>query len=1111
MTSAPKSPRIWPHRRPRSVVRSSTRHELNMMRFTPLAFSTSRVCLSAIHTAMLTRDFPTRDFPMASCLASTTRTSIPGYRETREAAAKCDMVRHAGLAAVCHLNDHTPAGYRCHIVIVSSGRSRRGIAVMAASAASYFSRESVVESLAQMGPTAETAPGLQGASGNKIPIKSPRFYAFLAAQFLGAANDNAFKITLVLFVLSVLFFTATHSSFFSPAKYGILPEVFVDKDLPVANGVLELTTDLAILIGSIAGVYAYSLFRPNLAHAGLVFLAVACIGTVATVFVPRAPAGNRDARFVWNVFDSFRADLAEVSRVPALYYTVLGIAWFGFLGSFFLTVIPVFGENVLGLSEERVGLLLATLSIGVGIGSVVAGRLSRNHVELGLVPLGSVGITLFALLGFASGFFIIPLNAMLQERAPAGMKGRLIAFSNVLTFSAVLIAAAVPWLLTSILGFTVRQVILFVALLTLVGTVYVVRMLPDFLVRLVLWLATNTIYRIRTVGEGNVPKEGALLVANHVSWVDAMLVAASSDRMVRFLMYRPYYETKGLNWFFRMMHAIPVAANDPPDQIAQSLAMAREEIQHGHVVCIFAEGSITRTGNLLRFRRGLERIASGVDCPIVPVYLDGVWGSIFSFDRGRFIFKRPKRLFEPVTVFFGPPMPSATRASEVRQAMQELSVEAFRSHKDVQRPIHLGFVRRAKRRWRGVLAVDADGSRITFGSALTRALAASRMFRNDASVTGDRIGILMPPGIDAMVANFAVYFAGHVPVNLDASEPGDLARFMIKNAGITRVITSRKFADKLSFSGQLGSARSDYFDDAIRSVGSIPLAMLKAACFVMPAGMIVRAFVKGGVRDVDQVATILYSYPPESPGTPRGAMLTHHNLLSNLESLRQVFHVTREDCILGLVPFSNSMSFTGTLVLPALTGARVAYGADLIGKRELGALCRAQHVTLIPAAAALLSAILNDVAADDLKDLRFVAVGGDDLEDGVRERFAGKFGVEPLEGYGCPECAPIVSLNIPDYARGAHRQPGMRRGTEGHPLPGISVRIVDPKTNARLPQGAEGMLLIRGPNVMSGYVNGPELTGKVLVDGWYVTGDTASVDADGFLKIKRRQIASPAV
>src|SRR6266851_234554 len=163
MTSAPKSLRIWPHRRPRSVVRSSTRHELNMMRFTPLAFSTSRVCLSAIHTAMLTRDFPTRDFPMASCLASTTRTSIPGYRETREAAAKCDMVRHAGLAAVCHLNDHTPAGYRCHIVIVSSGRSRRGIAVMAASAASYFSQESVVESVAQMDPTAETAPGLQGA------------------------------------------------------------------------------------------------------------------------------------------------------------------------------------------------------------------------------------------------------------------------------------------------------------------------------------------------------------------------------------------------------------------------------------------------------------------------------------------------------------------------------------------------------------------------------------------------------------------------------------------------------------------------------------------------------------------------------------------------------------------------------------------------------------------------------------------------------------------------------------------------------------------------------------------------------------------------------------
>ena len=504
-----------------------------------------------------------------------------------------------------------------------------------------------------------------------------------------------FALQSIPFLFVVLFLSATHSAFFSPAKYGILPEVFDDKDISAANGILELTTNVAILIGSIGGVCIYSLFQNDLAKAGLVYVAIACLGTAAIWFVPKASAGNRKARFAWNVVSSFPSDLAEIWRSSTLYYTVVGIAWSGFLGSFFLTVIPVFGTSELHLSEERTGLLLAMLSVGIGVGSVIAGRLSRKHVEIGLVPLGSLGITVFSLmlahsgsrqamplfaipsdtaadlflLGFSAGFFIIPLNALLQQRAPAGMKGRIIAFANVLSFSAVLVAAGVPWLLTGVFRMTTREVTLFVALLTLAGTIYVVRMLPDFLVRLVIWLATNTIYRIRTVGEENIPTEGALLVANHVSWVDALLIAASTGRMVRFLMYRPYYEWRGLNWFFRMMHVIPVAANDRPGKIADSLEQARQEIRRGHTVCIFAEGSITRTGNLLKFKRGLERIASHVNCPIVPVYLDGVWGSIFSFERGRFLFKLPKRVLEPVTMYVGHPMPPWATANEVRQAI----------------------------------------------------------------------------------------------------------------------------------------------------------------------------------------------------------------------------------------------------------------------------------------------------------------------------------------------------------------------------------------------------------------------------------------------------------
>jgi acyl-[acyl-carrier-protein]-phospholipid O-acyltransferase/long-chain-fatty-acid--[acyl-carrier-protein] ligase len=1037
----------------------------------------------------------------------------------------------------------------------------------------------------------------------KVGISSPRFLAFLVAQFLGAVNDNAFKITLILYVLSVvsgearqiryssfataifpipyllfsplagyfadrfrkhrvllltkmpeivamtlatigfhlhsipflffvLFFAATQAAFFSPAKYGILPEVFADVDISAANGILELTTDLAILSGSIIGVYVYILFASNLTAAGLVFVAIAILGTTAILFAPRAPAGNRDANFVWNVLSSFRSDFAEVRRNSTLFYSLIGITWFGFLGSFFLTVIPVFGKSELHLSEERVGLLLALLSIGIGMGAVVAGRLSRKHVEIGLVPLGSVGITIFSLLlarsgagriapivslplntaielmllGFSAGFFIIPLNAMLQQRAPAGMKGRIIAFSNVLSFGAVLIAAGVPWLLTSVLGISIRHVILFVAILTLAGTIYVVRMLPDFMVRLLIWIFTNTIYRIHTIGDENLPKEGALLVANHVSWVDAIIVAASTGRMVRFLMFRPYYEWKVLHWFFRMMHVIPVAANDSREKITQSLELARAEIQRGHAVCIFAEGSITRTGNLLKFRRGLERIASGVNCPIVPIYLDGVWGSIFSYDRGRFLFKTPKRLFEPVTVTFGQPMPSNTRADEVRAAIQDLSAQTFAHHKDLQKPLQLGFIRRAKRRWRRTLAIDADGSTITFGAGLTRAIALSQSLWNREAAPGERVGILMPPGIEAMLVNFAALIAGHIPVNIDAV---DVSRGAISHAQLTTIVTTHECVEMPGEAEKLSPAAIKYFEDADAASDVRSPLRISAICRLMPTSLIARSFVRGSATDVDQVATILFSYREDAPETPRGAMLTHHNLLSNLESLRQVFHVVREDCILGLIPFSNAMSFAGTLLLPALTGARVAFGAQLLGKPELGVFCRANRVTLIPASPAMVASIIDNVEAADLSRLRHVAVGGGELADDLRERFVKKFGIEPLDGCGCPECAPIISLNVPDYGMGRDRQPGTRRGTAGHPVPGVSVRIVDASTGAPVAQGVEGMLLVSGPNLMKGYVEGPELTRQVMSDGWYITGDRARVDGDGFLTIARRDQAPP--
>jgi acyl-[acyl-carrier-protein]-phospholipid O-acyltransferase/long-chain-fatty-acid--[acyl-carrier-protein] ligase len=1029
-------------------------------------------------------------------------------------------------------------------------------------------------------------------------LTSPRFIAFLCAQFLGALNDNAFKVTIIMLALAtfadeamqvryastatalvpipfllfsplagsiadryakhrVLFWTkapeilamllatlafalaslplllvalflmSVQAAFFSPAKYGILPEVFDNTNLSLANGVLELTTNLAILLGSVLGVVVYGIAKAELVTAGLIYLAIAAAGTLAAMFVPRAPAGHRETRFAWNVLSAARADYAVVRNSPVLFYSVLGLAYFGFLGSFFLTVIPVFGKNTLGLGETASGLLLAVLSIGVGAGAVAAGRLSRGHVELGLVPLGALGLSVFAfdfaryshtssfmlfgipgrvvidliLLGLAAGLFSVPLNSLLQQRSPEDMKGRLIAFSNILTFSAVLLSAAFVWLLTTVFGLSIESVIVAVVLITVAGTLFVVHLLPDFLVRLILWLITNTIYRVRVAGAENIPKTGALLVANHVSWVDFLLINAACDRMIRFLMFRPYYEWKPLNWLVRRMHAIPVAAGDPLEKREESLAIARTEIAAGHAVCIFAEGGITRTGNLLKFKRGLEFIAAGADCPIVPVWLDGVWGSIFSFEGQRFFLKRPRHLFAPVTVLFGKPLPSTSHASEVRQRLQELSVEAFERRKTSQRPLSVMFLRSARRHWRRIFASQPDGTRLRFGETLLRALAWRDALFGASRGVREHVGILLPPSVAAMVANLATLFAGKIPINLDATPPGDIAGAMIDGAGITTVLTTRDYLGASGVEAHLRQPRLVHLEDLDVRVPPLRAIGRRLGGLFLPTPVAAALFIDGDCHDVDQIATVLYSYPRETPDVPVGAQLSHHNLLSNLESLRQVLGVGHDDVLLALVPFSNALGFTGTFCLPAVAGIRAACVPGPLTPDELGRFCAAQRVSLLPATPAVLAALTQTVPAEQLRTLRFVAVGGGELSEEVRNAFVAKFGVEPYEGYGCPECAPIVSLNVPDYREGHGLQVGRRAGSIGQPLPGISVRIVDPATGALLPSGADGLLLVKGPNVMRGYLNDPQRTRRVLVEGWYHTGDRARLDEDGFVTV----------
>ncbi|MEE9172987.1 MAG: acyl-[ACP]--phospholipid O-acyltransferase [candidate division NC10 bacterium] len=934
----------------------------------------------------------------------------------------------------------------------------------------------------------------------------------IVAMALGFVAFLSGRIDLML---GVLFLMALQSTFFSPAKYGILPEMFPDRDLSRANGLLEMTTFLAIILGTSIGSLVFAMWKDRLAWIALTLIGIAIAGTITSLAISRVPPSGSQKPFRLNPWAEIGEGLTRLYQERTLWLTVVGIAYFWFMGALLQMDIILLGKEVMELEDFWIGILGAFLAIGIGIGSVAAGRLSGDKVELGLVPLGSIGIggfsillasstasyaqtvTALLLLGFSGGLFIVPLNAVLQQKSGREERGRVIATSNFVTTGGVLLASGVLWTLRDLFQLQADRIILVFGLFTLLGTVYILRILPDFLIRFTLWMATHTIYRIRIVGQEHVPFRGpALLVCNHISHSDGLLVGACVQRFIRFMVYRPYYELKPLNWLFRLMRAIPVTGGNRKEVI-QSLERAREELRQGHVVCIFAEGALSRTGTLLPFKRGFERIVAGVDVPVIPVHLDRLWGSIFSFKDGKFFWKWPERIPYPVTVSFGSPLPATARAEEVRQAIMEMGSAAVEHRKTPRDLLHLRFLTTAKRRWFSLAMADSTGKKLSFGEALVSSLLLARWLQKQ-SLEDRMVGILFPPSIAGAVANIAVLLAGKVPVNLNFTAGREAMVSAIQQCSIRMILTSRIVLHKAKLEHMEGMV---FLEEAVKGISSLQKVQTTLTALLLPSRLLATLF-HHGERTPDALATVIFT--SGSTGIPKGAMLSHHNILSNVEALAQVLWVTKKDRLMGVLPFFHSFGFTGTLWLPLLSGSGVVYHANPLDAKTVGEMVSTYRATGIMATPTFYAAYIRKCSAEEFSSLRLAIAGAEKLREPIANAFKEKYGLDLLEGYGCTELAPVVSLNIPDFEEGVYRQTGRKPGTVGHPIPGVAVKVVDPESGEPLPHGEEGMLLVKGPSRMLGYLGQPEKTAEVLRGDWYVTGDIASIDEEGFIRITDR-------
>jgi len=927
-------------------------------------------------------------------------------------------------------------------------------------------------------------------------------------------------------LLGIVFLMGAQSALFGPSKYGIVRELVDDRDMSRANAVIQTTTTIAILGGVVLAGSLAKHFREALWVPGLVFIALSALGLAACLPIERQPARDPGRRIPVNfVADMLRRSRA-VSGTPHLGASIVGSAVFYFVGALMLLVVNEYGLLTLGLDEEQTSKMLLPVVLGIAVGAVVASRLSGDRIEGGIVPLGLLGmaVSLLAIrvaptstwwvavclsgLGVSSGVFSLPIRTLVQVLPPDDSRGSVLGFSQGMDFIGILLAGPAMALMQAG-GLSPDWMVVAVAAFLLVAFLVSLRFAAHFTVRFVIWALAHTVYRVKVRHAGRIPERGgALLVANHQSFVDAVIIAAVSGRPVRFLMFRGFFDVPLLGWFARKMGAIPVSRSDARVDKDAALARAAELARDGELVCIFAEGAITRTGHVMPFATGMERIARAAGVPIVPVALDRLWGSIFSYHGGKVFTKLPRRFPYKVDLAVGEALSSDATAFEARQRIQALIADIRRERRGRRGSLAWRLLREARRNARqpaivdGAVGVSLDFRRLSVGALSMRDTLEPML--TDAP----NVAVLLPPGAGGALANLALALGGRTSVNLNYTlENSDLAD-MCERAGCDRIITARRFLDALERESPLPAERTILLED-VRPMIRTSAKLLHLAASFLPGGLyadIGAPRVPVGRIASDEVATVIFS--SGSTGRPKGVELTHGNILSNVQSVLQVVSLGPGDAVLGVLPFFHSFGYTVTIWATLLGGARAVYHANPLEAKRIGALCREHGVTFTIATPTFYASYLRRCAPEDFARVRVALSGAQKLSQGLADAWEGRFGSKLMEGYGCTELSPVVSANLPSSPDAPRRMRTSRVGSVGRPLPGIAIRVVDPDAYPgevrERGAGEPGLIVVRGPNVMRGYLGEPERTAEVLIDDWYTTGDIGYLDEDGFLFLTDR-------
>jgi acyl-[acyl-carrier-protein]-phospholipid O-acyltransferase / long-chain-fatty-acid--[acyl-carrier-protein] ligase len=604
-------------------------------------------------------------------------------------------------------------------------------------------------------------------------------------------------------------------------------------------------------------------------------------------------------------------------------------------------------------------------------------------------------------------------------------------------------------------------------------------------------------YRVTARGVENLPSGGFLLVPNHISWVDALILQLACPRPIRYVIDQEYYYKGILHPILRTIGCIPISKR----QSHAAVRTATEKIAEGEIVCVFPEGELERRGTLLRLQRGYEVIARHAKAQVVPVWLDELWGSIFSYQGGKFFRKFPKRIRYPVTVAFGKSLDAkAANVATVREELLKLGEFCFSRRPSLDRHLGEQCVRGLKRRCFATAVIDGlDHTELSRGKLLGAAAAFSRYLRKH--FPDQRIAIVLPASKGSMVANLAVMLANKVPVDLNFTIGRAANESCCRHANLRVAISATPFVERLKdFPWPERVLKLDELLPRMKR----QIVVWWILSVISPARLLLLLL---GIPKRGGHAEAVLLFTSGTTGEPKGAVMSHRNVLGNVSQFRELLDATKADAILASLPFFHTFGSTVTLWYPLIEGVRIVTYPNPLDPARCAALIHRYKLTFLLLTPTFLRLYLRKADPEQLESLRLIITGAEKLPLDLARHFEERFRKKVFEGYGLTETAPVVSVNLPDPdppKPGEHVQPSSRLGSVGRLAPGIAAEIREPQCGDKLSLFQTGMLWLRGVNIFEGYLHDPQRTAEILRDGWLRTGDIARFDDDGFLYIEGR-------